>query len=548
MLTYLPPSERETPPPPSDKPWLLLLLCVFWVFPGLVGHDPWKPGELETAAVIGRFLSGQHWSLPFFGEQPYLIAGPLYYWSAALLAWPLGKLGLAVHDAARLITGVWTALAMWGVGLAGRELFGRRQGRVCVMVLIGSIGLVVWGHHLAPPILTLTAFAWLAYALAYARRQPLLAGLLLGLVWLVLIAGSNLGQLGLAVLMAVVVGALGPWRRSAYLVTLLAALVIAIPVGAIWLIDLVRYDPAAFAQWLRLFAFGPYDGIGSSAWLGTAGYVLAVVPWFAWPALPLACWGIWSNRAELGSQPKLLLPLIMAGLGLLWLLLAGDVRESDLLVLLPSLSLLAGAGIDSLRRGAAAALNWFGVMTFGIGAALLWLGWLILHLGAPASWGNALQAASPAYEPSWHFGGLLSAAAISALWCWVLVRKRPLGRLAVTNWACGVTLLWGVLIGLWQPWLDASKSYRDVVMSLRQALDQQVPPGCIAGEVSTSMLASLDYFAGIRLRSGPAAAECSLVLRQGTPPVGSWIRWEGQRAGESRERFYLIQLPEGGGE
>ncbi|WP_432719774.1 hypothetical protein R0381_000080 [Jeongeupia wiesaeckerbachi] len=543
MLTYLPPSERETPQPPSDKPWLLLMLCVFWVFPGLVGHDPWKPGELETAAVIGRFLSGQHWSLPFFGEQPHLIAGPLYYWSAALFAWPLGKLGMQIHDAARLVTGAWTALAMWGVGLAGRELFGRRQGRVCVMVLIGSIGLIVWGHHLAPPILTLTAFSWLAYALAYARRQPLQAGLLLGLVWLVLIAGSNLGQLALAVLMAVAVGAVGPWRRLAYLVTLLAALVVALPIGAIWLIDLARFDPAAFAHWLHLFALGPYDGLGDVALFGSTGYVLSVVLWFAWPALPLAFWGLWSNRAELRTQPRLILPAAMAGLGLLWLLLAGDARESDLLVLLPSLALLAGAGIDSLRRGAAAALNWFGVMTFGIGAGLLWLGWLVLHLGVPASWSMALQAASPAYQRSWHFGGLLLAVLMTVVWCSVLLRKRSLGRQAVTNWACGVTLIWGVLIGLWQPWLDASKSYRDVALSLRQVLDQQVP-GCIAGEVSTSMLASLDYFAGIRLRNGPTADECPLVLRQGTPPAGSWVRWEGQRAGENREHFYLIELPD----
>ncbi|BCL75741.1 hypothetical protein JHS3_14770 [Jeongeupia sp. HS-3] len=542
MLTYLPPSERETPQPPSDKPWLLLLLCVFWVFPGLIGHDPWKPSELETAAVIGRFLAGQHWSLPFFGEQPYLIAGPLYYWSGALLAWPLGKLGVSIHDAARLITGVWMALAMWGVGLAGRELFGRRQGRVCVMVLIGSIGLVVWGHHLAPPVLTLTAFSWLAYALAYARRQPFFAGLLLGLVWLVLIAGTNLGQFGLAVLIALAIGSVGPWRRAAYLVTLVTALVISLPIGAIWLIDLSRYDPAAFQHWYRLFALGPYDGFGHLAWFSGTGYTLAVLPWFAWPALPLAAWGIWVNRTDLGSQPKLLLPLLMAVLALLWLMLAGDTRESDLLVLLPSLALLAGAGIDTLRRGAAAALNWFGVMTLGIGACLLWLGWLVLHGGVPISWTVALQAASPAYQLSLHWGGLLFGLVLTALWCWVLSRKRPLGRQAVTNWACGVTLVWGVLIGLWQPWLDAAKSYREVVLSLRNELAQQVP-GCVAGEVSTSMIASLDYFAGIRLASGPLAQDCPLVLRQGTPPVGSLVSWEGQRAGENHERFYLIELP-----
>lgn len=538
MLTYIPPLEREPQAAAAEKPWLLLLLCLVWLLPGLIGHDPWKPDEVETAAVIQQFMHGAYWSVPQFAGQPYLEHAPLYYWSAALLAWPLQELGMAVHDAARLTTGIWMALALWGLGLAGRELYGRRYGRVAVITLIGCIGLIIWGHHLSPQVLVLTGFAWHIYGLAYALRQPLRAGLILGLAWLLLLLGGNWAEFLLALTSTLLLFLFRPWRNTSFGVSLLSALVIAVPLSAIWPIDLYQHARPVFNLWIDQYALGPFGGMADFKAFHAFGFFSSIVLWFAWPALPLAIWGLWANRRQL-IHPKMLLPSVLLLLHVLWFVMAGDARESHALIVLLPLSILGASGVDDLRRGAAQALNWFGLMTFGLFTALLWLGWLAVHTGAPAGLARTLREASPAYLEQWDVPGIIFAIGLTVIWGIVIARKRPPGRLAVTNWACGVTLIWGVLISLWQPWLDAQKSYRAVSYSLLDAMKEQ--KGCIDGRnIPSAPLASFEYFAGITLQQGTKAESCGLRMTIGGEPLGSTVLWRGNRAGERKESFALI--------
>jgi hypothetical protein len=55
-------------------------------------------------------------------------------------------------------------------------------------------------------------------------------------------------------------------------------------------------------------------------------------------------------------------------------------------LLLPPLVLLAVPGVFSLRRGAANAFDWFGMMTFTFFAALCWIVWSAMVFGWPALW------------------------------------------------------------------------------------------------------------------------------------------------------------------
>ncbi|TJZ73815.1 ArnT family glycosyltransferase [Chitiniphilus eburneus] len=539
MLTYVPPTEREVPTIPNQKPWLLLLLCLVWLLPGLVGHDPWKPAELETAAIVKRFVQEGYWVLPRFADVAYLEFAPLYYWSAAILAWPLSRLGMDIHDAGRLATGLWMALSLWGIGLAGRELYGRRQGRVAVMALIGCVGLIIWGHQLAPQVLLVAAFSWHAFALAHSTRRPLIAGAVLGMAWLVLLLGATWGEFLLALASAVLLLLFRPWRRAVYVTALVTALVISLPLSAVWALWLHQFSPAAFAAWWRFDALGPFGGLGSLQWFHSFGFFISTVTWFAWPVLPLAVWGVWSNRKQWAS-PAIALPGSMAALTALWLACAGEVRDYSLLPLLVPLALLATAGIDGLRRGAAAALNWFGLMTFGVGTLALWACWFALHVGMPRRLHAWVDGMNPEHVPTMALPGVLFALALSVAWWCVISRKRPLGRLAVTNWACGVTLLWGVLIGLWEPWLDETKSYREVSVSLADAMTA-LPASCI--DVSTApdaMVVSVDYFTALPLRR-VAMTGCRWQIRQGTPSDGDTVVWHGGRRGDqASEMFYLL--------
>ncbi|UXY17024.1 hypothetical protein N8I74_08445 [Chitiniphilus purpureus] len=538
MLTYVPPAEREVSVVPSQKPWLLVLLCVLWLLPGLVGHDPWKPAELETAAVVKRFVQDGYWVLPRFADVAYLEFAPLYYWSAAVLAWPLSRLGMDIHDAGRLATGLWMALAMWGIGLAGRELYGRRQGRVAVVVLIGSVGLVIWGHQLAPQVLLVAAFSWHAFALAHSTRRPVLAGLALGLAWLVLLLGASWAEFLLALASALLLPIFKPWRRAVFLAAFVTALVVSLPIAAVWALWLHQFSTAAFDAWWRFDALGPFGGFAHLRWFHRFGFLIATVPWFTWPALPLAIWGIWANRRQ-WREPGIALPALMAGLTLVWLACAGEVRDYSLLPLLVPLALLATASIDALQRGAAAALNWFGMMTFGIGALVLWLAWFALHTGMPPQLLQRIEALNPDHVPSVAVPGLIFAAILSVVWWGVLARKRPLGRLAVTNWACGVTLFWGVLIGLWQPWLDETKSYREVATGLAAAWGER--SGCLdVSSTPQAMVVSLDYFTELKLRRYDGRP-CRWQLHQGLALPDESVLWQGARRGDdARERFYLL--------
>ncbi len=80
-------------------------------------------------------------------------------------------------------------------------------------------------------------------------------------------------------------------------------------------------------------------------------------------------------------------------------------------------------------------------------------------------------------------------------------------------------------MGLWQPWLDASKSYRPVVRTLAAEVARQ-PAGCVDGSlVSDSMAASVDYFSSIALRRRDVG-DCHLQLLQGDAQPGTMLLWE----------------------
>lgn len=541
MLTYAPSSPVSATETRSEKPWLLFLLCLLWLLPGLIGHDPWKPGENQTAEIVRQFLLTDRWVIPKIAGMPYLEQAPLYYWIAALLAKPLVWLGMSMHDAARLSTGLWMALAFTGVGFAGYALHGRRQGRLSVVILLSCVGLLSWGHLATPAVVALAAFCWQCYALALMPRRPLPAGALLGACWLVLFIGASWAECALSLVMTFALLAFPTWRKPGFALSMAAALVILLPLGVLWPLALSAKMPEVYQAWWSQAAWGPFSTENGLSLFHAPGFLPSIAAWFAWPALPLAAWSLWSHRREL-REPRFQLLLLTLVLMVVWLAMAASPGERQALILLPVLALIATPGIDDLRRGGASAFNWFGILTFGGLALVLWLGWWVMFLGWPVGLAQELRAHSPDFLPTLG-GGLLFAVLLSAGWIRVLLHQRSLGRRALVAWACGVTLFWGLLIGLWQGWLDVSKSYRIV----GEGLAKQVQSGsCVRVEkIDETRLAALSYFSGLDLRLGEADCEYSL-LHGAEAAAGAFpgqLRWIGARSGEKSERFYLYQTP-----
>ncbi|MCX7628412.1 MAG: glycosyltransferase family 39 protein [Methylophilaceae bacterium] len=520
------------------KVHLLLLLCGIWIIIGLVGHNPWKPDELQTISVIKHFHEGGDWLAPAMAGEPFSKKPPLYYLSAAAFASLFTPL-LPFHDAARLATGLWMAITLVLVGLTGRELWGAGCGRQATLIFLGSIGLVFSAHTLNPDVAGLTGYALVFYGLALTPRKPLRAGLILG-------TGAGIGFLAKGPLpaeIAAITALLLPllfchWRRASYLGVLLIACVAALPWIAPWLAGLKQQAPEIFKAWLASQNTGELN----------FAYFAKTLSWYAWPALPLAAWALWRMRPD---HPSIQLALLYFLVMFVALSIGADNRDIHALPLLLPLAMLATPAVDTLRRGAASALDWFGIMLFGTLGFLVWLGWFAMVSGVPTRLAMRMHKLSPTYVPHFDWLAFLLACAITAIWAAVVFKaNKRSNRAAVTDWAVGMTLAWGLLMTLWLPWLDAAKSYAGAFESLRKALPAHY--ACIIGRnIGETQRAALDYHANVRIQRFEITQSmmgCDLYLIQHErgmeriEPGPDWrLIWEGRRPTDRRESFRLYQ-------
>jgi 4-amino-4-deoxy-L-arabinose transferase-like glycosyltransferase len=535
----------------SDSPMmsvrhiLLATLCLGWILPGLIGHDPWKPDEAYTFGVVYEILKGGSWIIPRLAGEVFLHEPPLFHLSAAASA-KLFSSWLPLHDAARLATGFYMALTFVFCGLAGRELNGERYGTVAALLLLGCFGLVLRSHQLITDTATLCGFAIGHYGIALALRRPLVGGF-----WL----GTGLGMIFMtqgppeAAILAAIAAALplaGAWRRREYALALAVAGLVAAPWFALWPALLYMQSPVLFNEWLwdtniaRLAGGNPGFGLM---------YYLRILPWYAWPVWPIALWTLWRARVNGFDRPAVTLPLFSFIITLALLSIVSDVRELHALPLLISLTLLATPAADTLRRGAANAWYWFSVMGFTFFVIVGWFYWSGLELGVPARLHAHLHRMQPGYDPGFKALPFLLAAGYTLAWLAVLIGLRRSAERPVFTWAAGISAVWALLAILFIGWIDTGKSYRSMIASLEQALPRNYR--CISSrDLGESQRAMLHYYAGIithREEIKERRRNCDLILVQGNPrfeapPRGNWRRiWEGGRPGDKDERYRLYR-------
>jgi 4-amino-4-deoxy-L-arabinose transferase-like glycosyltransferase len=265
----------------------------------------------------------------------------------------------------------------------------------------------------------------------------------------------------------------------------------------------------------------------------------------------LAAWAVWQARKKVLLQFEFQLPLVSFVVMLITLSLVPNIKDIFALPMLLPLTLLATASLSTLRRGAANALDWFGIMTFGLLAILIWWGWAGLLLDNHAKITQWLKEYQPGFEPTVHTPTFWIALVATALWLVMVWRVGRSIRRSVTNWAAGVTLIWVLAMTLWLPWLDNGKSYRSMVISLKHALPAQYD--CIASRnVDDMQRAMLQYFGNITTRRHAQDA-CGLLLVQENRMIKpdedetEWKQiWEGGRSSDRNERFRLYRRVKSG--
>jgi 4-amino-4-deoxy-L-arabinose transferase-like glycosyltransferase len=520
----------------------LVVLALAFALPGLTGHDPWKTFDAVAIDIAGQMLRAGDWLVPRVAGEPWLEDPPFYHWTALAFAGAFARL-LPLHSAVRLASGLFVLAALWLAYLAARHAAPpqerRAAGATAMLVLAGSIGLMVHAHEAVPELATLAAACAAFFFAAHATRKPLKAGLGFGAALGIAFLSTGWvtpAALGLGVALAVF--ACADWRNRTGAVFLAAALAAAVPIAASWPLALLAREPALAAQWWQLAT----EPRGTLA--GNLRYFVVTSSWFAWPGWPLALWTLWARRTKL-TEPRSFVPLAALVLAFAATALAGPAQDINAIAFLPPLALLAAQSVGSLRRGAANALDWFGVMCFLFFAGLVWLGYVAMMTGVPPRVANNFVKTAPGFAAQFDPAALALALALAAGWLYGVLFAPPSPTRGVLRWAAGVALLWGSFAALWMPWADYQKSYRGVALQLKSRLPQGA--GCVARVgLGLPQRAALSYHAGIRTVA--SRSKCDYVIIQGSPrdergaPGPGWVKLaDVGRPGDRAERYRLYQ-------
>jgi 4-amino-4-deoxy-L-arabinose transferase-like glycosyltransferase len=529
------------------KTILFVLICFAWLIPGLTGHSPWKYDEAVSQGIVYHLNHGGHWLYPTLGGEPYFNTPPFYFWVAALIQ-RVFEGWVNPADAARLASGLFMTLTFIVTALGGYTLFGTRAMRASVILLMGCVGLLLRAHEMSSHLSWITGTAMVLAAIPWSRNQSLWAGLLAGTG--LGIAFLSIGPIAVGLLLPLMIFSpvvIKPVKPSNTLFYILAIILSLAPFLIIWPYALHLHHPHEFQQWwIRLVE--PF--LHPEKWfiLTTSPfYYLGVSIWFAFPAGPLSLGVIWYGGKTLRSRPSI--RFIM--LAILWfyfvLGFCTQPNEFYVLVLLVPLSLLAGGNIDLLKRGTAHALDWFGMITFGLITTALWLGWIAQLLNFPESIVNLLDDKLPGYRAQFHTLPFLFALFITLLWIVTIMRSHQNARRALINWSVGLTVTWLLLMTLWLPYIERARGYTSVMASLSTHLVNN-NQDCIAslglGEPQRGLL---EYYLNLhteRLEIN-RGKNCPLILIQDNPrhriypAIKGTLLWSGSRPGDHNERLYL---------
>ena len=538
--------------PPA--PAVLLAIALAFLIPGVTGHDPWKTLDLVSIDVAWRMHLTGDWLVPRMAGEIWFEDAPVYHWLAMLFGKTFGRL-VPFHDAARLASTLCALTAGGALYLAARASSQPDQrasaSAATVLLFAGSVGLFVHAHEAIADMSMLAALALGLAALARSSEddgilRPVPRALCLGAA-----LGAALNSGGWTVPAALLAGALvalasdSGWRRRRGVVTIAGGMLIGLLLATAWPLAMWLRDPALLENWLRylLSSHGPA--------VENLRYYLVTSSWFMWPAWPLALWALWTRSRE-RLDPSLLVPLAALVAGFSALVLSAPTQDVNLTPLLAPLILIASQGATRMLRGAAAALDWFGLMLFAFFAGVIWLAYVAMLTGVPAQLSRNFLRVTPGFvQPLEPFAVAFSLALLTA-WIVVMFGIARGPTRSLLRWTAGATLLWGSFAMLWMPWVNYQRSYRTATLQIKARIPAGAP--CIAGRnLGNAQRAAFDYHAGIVTRpydpDRPRA--CPLLLVQSDPrhharaPGRGWVMIaDASRPGDKSERYRLYRLTE----
>jgi 4-amino-4-deoxy-L-arabinose transferase-like glycosyltransferase len=546
--------------------WMLLAICIIYASFGLFGRDPWKNEDAAGFGVMWTMANGsvKDWLLPNLVGKALTADGPFVYWFGAgfirlLSPW------VDASNASRVVTGLLFCIAcafVWYTAyLLGRRdeaqpfkyAFGgepepRDYGRTladgALLILLACFGLAERGHETTPQLAQFAGTAMLLYGLVRSCDKPVQGALIWGAaIGFVGLSSSPVLVLALLICtlaMTVIVREVRPYRLLA-----IGVPVAVIVIGA-WVWTVLHFYPDDGEWWLRQWWRNSFDSFSGSPILALS-YAFKNLPLFTWPAWPLAIWTFvsWSG---LRRSPHVAVPVSVIGPLLVLVILQSHQSNRLFMLLLPPLSVLATFALPTLKRGAINAIDWFAMLSFTLLATFVWLVWSAGLFGFPAPLARNLARLAPGFQP--QFKILSFACAVAVTVCWFSLARWRLARHPKVLWrsvvlsSAGTTLMWVLLMTLWLPVVNYSRTYRDVA----EQIADHLPPDytCISPvRLGDAQIATFAYFGGMHFAFDE---DCDVILRQDTQDFGEpssisafeWkLVWEGRRVADRDERFRL---------
>jgi 4-amino-4-deoxy-L-arabinose transferase-like glycosyltransferase len=546
--------------------WLLLAICIIYASFGLFGRDPWKNEDAAGFGVMWTMANGsvKDWLLPNLVGKALTGDGPFMYWFGAGFI-RLMSPWVDASNASRVVTGLLFCIAcafVWYTAyLLGRRdeaqpfkyAFGgepepRDYGRTladgALLILLACFGLAERGHETTPQLAQFAGTAMLLYGLVRSCDKPIQGAVIWGAaIGFVGLSSSPVLVLALLICtlaMTVIVREVRPF----YLVVLGVPIAV-ILIGA-WVWPVLHFYPDDGEWWLRQWWRNSFDSFSGSP-IQALSYALKNLPLFTWPAWPLAIWTFvsWSG---LRRSPHVAVPLSVIGPLLVLVILQSHQSNRLFMLLLPPLSVLATFALPTLKRGAINAIDWFAMLSFTLLATFVWLVWTAGLYGFPAPLARNLSRLAPGFQPEFKILSFVCAVAVTICWFslarWRLARHPKVLWRSVVLSSAGTTLMWVLLMTLWLPVVNYSRTYRDVA----EQIADHLPPDytCISPvRLGDAQIATFAYFGGMHFAFDE---DCDVILRQDTQDYGEpssistfeWkLVWEGRRVADRDERFRL---------
>lgn len=461
MLTY----NEKIKPKRKDRPWLLLILVLIWVFGTAFFHSPWEPYEPFVLSVVKSILHDNHWLVPYVSHVPYLEIQPFYFWLFAVILKLFHVNNIdSIANCVRLIN---TSLIFAVIALSARigsSLSAFKNGRSVVLILISSVGFIGLSYQLTPDITVLLGFCLYLYALQLHRELPGISGWILFTGLLFISISFSCEFILIALLTLILLPILSRhWRNRDFLMTVFISVTLFAIIFYSYCYGLQQVGGDFFWLWKN-----QYTEI-----LHTQNYnilrqlkeTILIMSWLVVPASFLVIWTLYKRKTAIFKDKIIQVNIILAAMFIVFAIFSGkDVGQSLFPIVLPFV-FIASLEIDSIRITIVSLLNWFSIFIFGTIGAVVWGSYILFSLNMPQAFVNWLLYFTQHFHYQFSIWHLLVAIVITVIWLFMITRRGIRGREVVSNWASGTTFVLILFLTLWLPWFDSILTFRPMVES-----------------------------------------------------------------------------------